>query len=356
MAARDPSPMPAAPARSPTAARLRILPTELGCKGLLLLAALEIAFLATAYSNLFFLLIVFSCVLGGLGAVWGARELRGVQVDVAEPEPGPAGHPRSLRLELRALGRRPLDLAIELRIGKRTYEVGHVDECDGRTTLVGTLPALPRGIATTSAVHVVTRQPFGFFAVRRCFPLQLSIVTHPEPAAATARGSRFGDGGAHASSGRSSGASFSSLRAFRQGDAPNTVHWAATARRGTPMVKEREREAGDARVLRLDRRQPAERFERALAEATASVLAARSDGRPLLLLSQDLDLAVRTDRTSQHSALHWLAAATTLPADAPAPPQRAGAVLLPLEPSAALAPNATAVAIAPAVAGPEVAR
>lgn len=346
MAAHEPTPMPVAPARAATAGRLRILPTELGCKGLLLLAALELAFLATAYSNLFFLLIVFSCVLGGLGAWWGAGELRGVRVDVAEPEPGPAGHPRSLRLELRAPGRHPLDLAIELRIGKRTCEVAHVDECDGRATLVGTLPALPRGIATAAAVHVATRQPFGFFTVRRCFPLQLSIVSHPDPAMATARGARHGDGGTHASTGRSSGASFSGLRAFRQGDAPNTVHWAATARRGTPVVKEREHEAGDARVLRLDRRQPTERFERALAEATASVLAVRSDGRPLHLLSQDLDLAVRADRTSQHSALRWLAATTALPADAPPPPQRAGAVLLPLEPNS----------IAPAVAGPEVAR
>jgi uncharacterized protein (DUF58 family) len=338
-----------------TAGRLRILPTELGCKGLLLLAALELAFLATAYSNLFFLLIVFSCVLGGLGAVWGVRELRGVRVDVAELPPGPAGHPRPLRLELRAPGRRPLDVAVELRIGKRTHEIAHVDTFDGRATIQGTLPALPRGVATTSTVHVVTRQPFGFFSVRRRWPLPLTIVTHPDPTPAAMAALRRGDGDESRAPGRAGGASFSGLRAFRDGDAPNTVHWAATARRGTPIVKEREHEAGSLRVLRLDRRLPAAEFERALAQATAAVLAVRSSGRPVHLLAQDLDLVVRSDRNSEHAALCWLAAATTLPGDAPAPPQRTGAVLLPLDRATAAATNpapSKRTATAPAEATP----
>lgn len=337
MAARDDS----SKTNPAAAGRLRILPTELGCKGLLLLGALELAFLATAYSNLFFLLIVFSCVLGGLGAVWGVRELRGVRVEVAEPPPGPAGHPRPLRLELHAPGRRPLDVAVELRIGKRTHEIAHVDTFDGRTTIQGTLPPLPRGVATTSAVHVVTRQPFGFFSVRRRWPLPLTIVTHPDPTPAAMAALRRGDGDGDESraSGRAGGASFSGLRAFRDGDAPNTVHWAATARRGTPIVKEREREAGSLRVLRLDRRLPAAEFEQALAQATAAVLDVRSSGRPVHLLAQDLDLVVRCDRPSEHAALCWLAAATTLPGDAPAPPQRTGDGRLPLDRATAVASN-----------------
>lgn len=328
------------------AGRLRILPTELGLKGLLLLTALELAFLATAYSNLFFLLILFSCVLGGLGALWGVRELRGVRVEIAEPTPGPAGHPRPLRLELHAPGRRPLDVAVELRLGRRTCEVAHVDMFDGRATIQGTLPELPRGLAVTAAVHVVTRQPFGFFSVRRRWPLALTIVTHPDPTAADLAAVRSGDAGANAGAGRASGASFSGLRAFRDGDAPNTVHWAATARRGTPIVKEREPEAGDVRVLCIDRRLPAAAFERALAQATAAVLGVRSSGRPVRLLAQDLDLVVRSDRTSERAALHWLAAATALPGDTPAPPHRADAVLLPLG-RAAIAAIATPSAHTP---------
>lgn len=326
MAARDHS----SETKPAAAGRLRILPTELGCKGLLLLGALELAFLATAYSNLFFLLIVFSCVLGGLGAVWGVRELRGVRVEVAEPPPGPAGQPRPLRLELHAPGRRPFDVAVELRLGKRTCEVAHVDMVDGRATVQGTLPELPRGLAATAAVQVVTRQPFGFFSVRRRWPLAMTIVTHPAPTPADVAAVRSGDAGAHAGAGRASGASFRGLRAFRDGDAPNTVHWAATARRGTPIVKEREPEAGAVRVLRLDRRLPAAAFEQALAQATAAVLDVRSSGRPVRILAQELDLVVRDDRSSERAALHWLAGATALPSDAPAPPQRADAVPLPI--------------------------
>ena len=349
MAARDDSPQ----AKTAAAGRLRILPTELGWKGLLLLAALELAFLATAYSNLFFLLIVFSCVLGGLGAFWGARELRAVRVDVAEPPLGPAGRTRPVRLELHAPGRRPLDVAVELRIGKRTYEIAHVDTFDGRATIQGTLPELPRGLVTTAAVHVVTRQPFGFFAVRRRWPLQLPIVTHPDPTPADAAAVRSGDGATSAAAGRASGATFSGLRAFRDGDAPNTVHWAATARRGTPIVKERDRETGDVRVLRLDRRLPAAAFEQALAEATAAVLGVRASGRPVHVLAQDLDLVVRSDRSSERAALRWLAAATPLPGDAPAPPQRAGAVLLPL--GRTVAASTTTATRAPSAAPAEAA-
>ena len=42
------------------ALRLPIRLSALGAKGLLLLAALELAFLATNYSNLFFLLLAFA--------------------------------------------------------------------------------------------------------------------------------------------------------------------------------------------------------------------------------------------------------------------------------------------------------
>ena len=56
-----------------------IRPTALGVKGVLLFVALELAFFATDYSNLFFLLLAFSSALGALGAAWSWQNLRNVR-------------------------------------------------------------------------------------------------------------------------------------------------------------------------------------------------------------------------------------------------------------------------------------
>ncbi|MBL8737278.1 MAG: DUF58 domain-containing protein [Planctomycetes bacterium] len=300
---------------------MRIRPTELGCKGLLLLGALLLAFYATAYSNLFFLLVAFCCVLGGFGAVSGMANLRGCRVTIGELPLAAAGASRSLRVELHTGGRSVLDLAVELRLCGKWLEVAHVETCRDRVVLTCLLPPAPRGVQPVRSVQLATRQPFGFFTVRRSFAIDAELITHPDPRLARA-GAPRGRGGAGDQSAQrgTAGASWSSLRPFRTGDAPNAVHWPATARRGTPISRERDPEAGHDVVLRIDRRQPADVFERTLASATEQVLQARSGNRRLRLVSQDTDLRVTAERGSERSALRWLATALPLPADAPPPP------------------------------------
>lgn len=300
---------------------MRIRPTELGCKGLLLLGALLLAFYATAYSNLFFLLIAFCCVLGGFGAVSGMTNLRGCRVTIGELPLAAAGSSRTLRVELHTKGRTVLDLAVELRICGKRLEVAHVETCRDRVVVTGLLPPAPRGVQPVRSVQLATRQPFGFFTVRRSFALDAELITHPDPQLARV-GAPRGRGGAGDQSARrgTAGASWSGLRPFRTGDAPNAVHWPATARRGTPISRERDPEAGHDVMLRIDRRQPDDVFERTLAAATEQVLQARSGNRRLRLISQDTDLRVTAERGSERLALRWLATATPLPADAPPPP------------------------------------
>lgn len=300
---------------------MRIRPTELGCKGLLLLGALLLAFYATAYSNLFFLLVAFCCVLGGFGAVSGMANLRGCRVTIGELPLAAVGASRSLRVELHTPGRPVLDIAVELRLGGRTLEVAHVESCRDRVVLTGLVPPAPRGVQPVRSVQLATRQPFGFFTVRRSFALDAELITHPDPqlARAGAPRGRSGAGDRTAQSG-TAGASWSGLRPFRQGDAPNAVHWPATARRGTPISRERDPEAGHDVVLRIDRRQSGDAFEHTLAAATEQVQQARRSNRRLRLLSQDTDLRVSAERGSERLALRWLATALPLPADAPPPP------------------------------------
>lgn len=300
---------------------MRIRPTELGCKGLLLLGALLLAFYATAYSNLFFLLVAFCCVLGGFGAVAGMMSLRGCRVTIGELPLAAAGASRPLRVELHTKGRTVLDLAVELRIGGRTLEIAHVEAGGDRVVLTGLLPPAPRGVQPIRSVQLATRQPFGFFTVRRRFPLDAELITHPDPRIARG-GAPRGRGGAGDQTAQrgSASASWSGLRPFRTGDAPNAVHWPATARRGTPISRERDPEAGHDVLLRIDRRQSVDAFERTLAAATEQVLLARATNRRLRLISQDTDLRVTAERGSERSALRWLATATPLPTDAPPPP------------------------------------
>ena len=326
---------------------MRIRPTELGCKGLMLLGALELAFLATSYSNLFFLLITFCCVLGALGIVWAITNLRAVEVALVDVPPAAAGAPRPVLVELRARGRGALDLAVELRLGRTAVEIAHRDHVDGVVRLAGELPPRARGIVPVTTVQLATRHPFGFFVARRVVRIPaLELVTHPAPHAGRANGSH-GDAGDRQAPNGDPAPSVAGLRPFRPGDAPNAVHWPATARRGTPIVKERDHEAGDRCDLVLDRRGDGAPFEAALATATGLLLAAHAQGRSVRLRSQDTDLRLPPDRAGAHHGLRWLAAATPLPADAPPPPPAPGAVRLPLAHGAAAAvtnPAAPAVA------------
>ncbi len=311
------------------ASRFAIRPTALGAKGLLLFCALELAFLATNYSNLFFLLLAFSAVLGLLGAAWAWSNLADVDVDAVRAAPAAAGSEREVTVHVRARRRLRFDVAVALPLAGGRTEVAHTAALRGAAVLGGALVAQQRGVARQQHALVQSRFPFGFFVVTRRVEASFEIVTHPAPLAlddvSRAGGADVAGDGALLS-GR--GAGIAGLRPFRTGDAVSDMHWRATARRGEAVVKEREREGRALVQVRLDRRAGAEALERALSQATTLVLAARS-GAPVQLLSQGADFVVDAGTGDAATALTWLAAATALPDSAPAPPRAPGAVCLP---------------------------
>ncbi len=313
---------------------MRVRTTELGVKGILLLAALELAFLATSYSNLFFLLIAFCGVLGGLGLWWSVANLRGLRLQLHEVPFAPAGTERPLQFEL-GLGRRTHhDLAVEILVGAAWTEVAYVSVATGTLRLEGTMPGLPRGVHKVAGMRVVTRFPFGFYSTCVDAPVAASLVTWPNPAAVSASGKDLGSSTTHqiAVVGRRS-PTVAGLRLFRSGDAIADVHWKASARRGTAIVKEREVERGTALDVVIDRRCEAPDLEGALATTAGLLLAVRCHERPLRIRSQDCSLEVGANRSGEHEALRWLAAATTLPRTAPcAPAGSTGSLRLPAQP------------------------
>lgn len=301
---------------------MRIRPTELGLKGLLLLLALEVAFLATSYSNLFFLLIVFCCVLGGLGLLTGVRNLRRVRVLAVEAPAAAADRPRPLRLVVAVRGTAfDLEFALEDARGD-TIRLAPIATLEGNGVLQPQLPGHARGVCAVRALRIASRFPFGLVELRVRHEVALELVTYPTPAAAT-RSARDGRGGPrHADQGQP--ASVAGLRPFRSGDAVRDVHWKATARRGEPVVKERDGEAGDTHAVVVDRRVDAAALELELARATAVVLDVATAAHGVWLLSQDCARHLPPGQAPPADVLRWLAAAEVLPADAKAPERPAG--------------------------------
>ncbi|MFN6192492.1 MAG: hypothetical protein ACK5BN_01545, partial [Planctomycetota bacterium] len=75
---------------------MRIRLTLLGWESMSLLAALTLAFFATAYSKLFFLLVTTCAALVALGALAAAANLRGVAVNDVELPLAAAGERRAV--------------------------------------------------------------------------------------------------------------------------------------------------------------------------------------------------------------------------------------------------------------------
>lgn len=312
---------------------MRIRPTELGLKGVLLLCALDVAFLATSYSNLFFLLLLFCCTLGALGLFWTVRNVRTVHVELIDAPAAAAGEPREVRVGVRqAVGKAAFDLAVKVTFADTCTEVLHLPVLRNATVATATLAPLPRGVHAVQRLQLVSRFPFGLFQVTRTVTASAELVTFPRPLLpaelAAPGGESEGEFLAPRVGHRSH--SIAGLRPFRTGDATADIHWKASARRGQPIVKERELEVGDTVELVIDRRCSEAELERALSIATTALQQAQTDDRPVQLRSQDYSASLAGGRRSPALLLRWLAAATTLPADAAAPPRGgAGAVQLP---------------------------
>ncbi|MCA8964003.1 MAG: DUF58 domain-containing protein, partial [Planctomycetes bacterium] len=281
---------------------MKIRPTELGWKGLLLFAALEVAFYATSYSNLFFLVIVFSCVLGALGLTGGVRTLRQLRVTLGAVPLAAAGAARRVPVRL-AASRRLFDLEVALELDDRCVELGYVPMLRGEQVFDGELPAMPRGVVAVRGLVVTTTFPFGLLRLRRRVAAETTLVTHPAPSAGGEYALAGGDDERSSGTGRSS--TTAGLRAHRRGDEVRDVHWKATARRGEPVVREWEPEGGDEIELVLDRRCRDEVFERSLADAAAVVLAAIAAERPLTLHSQGVTLRATRAAGERDQVLRW---------------------------------------------------
>ncbi len=308
-------------------------PTRLGKQGLGFYAAIGVAFFASAYSNLFFLLLAFLTLMALMNVAWTLRNMRGVTGEILEVEPSPAGAGQPIRAHLKAPGRARYQVACELELDGHDPVSIQADALVTETVVDGRLPPMRRGLYHIRRACLVSSYPLGLLRSAREIPAPQELIVYPEPtelpearSGSEALAELCGHHGAPDGRLQPSG-----LREYRTGDELRAVHWKASARRTSLVIKEWEGGSGQSLEVLLDRRCEPDALEEALALLSALIHVARDNKELVTIHSQDLVATYGKGHRPWRNALRFLARATTLPADGAAPPRVSpGVARLPL--------------------------
>jgi len=124
----------------------------------------------------------------------------------------------------------------------------------------------------------------------------------------------------------------SGLREFLPGDELRQVHWRASARRGSLVIKEWEGSLASGLELVLDRRTDEATLEDSLSRIATLALAAAENKEQITVHSQGFTGTFGKTHEPMQALFRWLAGATALPANAAAPPPTSPSILhLPME-------------------------
>lgn len=179
------------------------------------------------------------------------------------------------------------------------------------------------------AARIVSTWPLGLWMARRAVPAPAEVVVYPAPLAlATSRGGSGGVGELYDMLGAAQGfLQPSELREYRPGDELRLVHWKASARRGTLVIKEWEGGTGSGHEVVIDRRAKGEELEEGLSAVSALARAAKEQKEVLTVHSQGLSATFGGAHRPWRELLRFLAVAEPLPLDGPPPPPVSPAVL-----------------------------
>ena len=135
--------------------------TRFGFRGLIFYVTMVVAFYASPYSNLFFLLLAFLTVLGLGGLLATRRNLKGVNAELLELVPAPTGTDVEITARFHASrpGRFQIDAHLCLKGGLRVS--GRVDLLDGTAAPVLRGAPLARGCYAVERAFLESSHPFG---------------------------------------------------------------------------------------------------------------------------------------------------------------------------------------------------
>jgi uncharacterized protein (DUF58 family) len=224
--------------------------------------------------------IVILCAISAIlviGAIWPGLALLGVGASARTPQDATVG--RSLPVTIELTGR-----ARGLRVRVSTDPASTSDwsradaPCTGETTLVPTV----RGVFSGLLVEVRSSSPLGLVAWRRRIRVQAvrPLEVAPRPLAVRYEPVRGADHEANARP-RASSSGHEETRGVREyvdGDPIRLVHWPATARTGTVMVRELEGPQRPRLLVVVDLRGHEPDAETAASRAAGLALAALASG------------------------------------------------------------------------------
>ena len=228
----------------------------------------------------------------------------------------------------RATAGEPARITYEIRNGNRRLPAFSVEAGEERSPARAWIAAIDpgetgfgraevkwdaRGVYPLETITLSTSFPFGLFVKERDVDLPGEAVVWPradrpvrEPRPQGERVRRSGEALAGQAGARGE---FRALRPYRPGDDPRDVHWRTTARVGTPVIREYERDRSRALWLCLDLRADGEGAEAAAETAASLAAGALRRGNAFGLATQDGRVAPGTGSAQLERVLDALARA-----------------------------------------------
>ncbi len=148
-----------------------------------------------------------------------------------------------------------------------------------------------RGRAHLDVIELRSRWPFGLVEHRRRVARPAEVLVYPRPLPGEREARPHQASGAEDIDRKGGVGEFLGLRDFHEGDPPQRISWAASARTGRPMVVERAVEQERAVRIRVDAAEGA-RWERELRRACGEVQRATRAGEAVGLVVAGIDGSV----------------------------------------------------------------
>ena len=308
--------------------------------------AIGIAAIPTGNNLLFLLLgsmLGFIAVSGWLSE----QSIQRLEIERRTPRGVTAGQPFRIGYRVRNGKKRLPSMAVEIREPdlppaspssrlRRSAWLSSLGAGDA-TTLRSEHAIERRGVYPLAELTLGTGFPFGLFRKERDLDMPGSVVVWPR-SDRPVREARTPGRPRHRSGEVSGGAAgargeFRGLHNYRPGDDPRDVHWRSTARFGSPVVREYERERAEALWICVDlrRRDGADEAaeEEALEIAASLARATIERGQPVALVTPDAQLDEGTGAVQLERVLDLLARASYREnAPAPRAPVSAGVAVL----------------------------
>lgn len=230
-----------------------------------------------------------------VAAIWPGVALCGVRVRAEAPLDAMVGRPLPVRIELRGRAR---GLRVRTLTGPSAWY-----RADAPSHGTATVVPLKRGVYPGIVVEVRSASPLGLVGWRRRFrvPLGSPLEVAPRPLTVRYEPRQGSDREAEARP-RSSSSGHEVTRGVREyvdGDPIRLVHWPATARTGTVMVRELEGPQRPRLLIVVDLRG---QVANANADADVEVAASRAAGLAIAALADGtlVDLATVEPGTTRH--------------------------------------------------------